>query len=93
MLLPTGQAIAKVVKSKPALISVRSSLALPEGDSGIAAKYPGDAARLAADSAVLFFDDFESYVNAAGLTTKWDDYYQKANTRIATEVGNVFAGG
>lgn len=64
--------------------------ALPEGDAGIAARYPGDTG-IAADPAVIFADNFESYGNVAGLTSKWTDVYH--NVRIATEPGNTFSGG
>jgi hypothetical protein len=64
---------------------------LPEGNSGIAAKYPGDKG-IAGDSAVLFFDDFESYSGASALTTRWNEVYHSQNVRIATETGNVFSG-
>jgi len=64
---------------------------LPEGNNGIAARYPSDAG-IAADAAVIFADDFESYGSAAGLTSKWSDAYHTANIRIATEAGNVFRG-
>jgi hypothetical protein len=64
---------------------------LPEGNSGIAAKYPGDKG-IAGDPAVLFFDDFESYSGASALTTRWNEVYHSQNVRIATETGNVFSG-
>jgi hypothetical protein len=64
---------------------------LPEGNSGIAARYPGDVG-IGSDSAVLFADDFESYSSAAGLTGRWNEAYHTANIRIATEPGNVISG-
>lgn len=64
---------------------------LPEGHSGIAAHYPGDMG-IGADPAVLFAEDFESYVSAADLTTRWNEAYHTSNLRIATEAGNVFRG-
>lgn len=64
---------------------------LPEGNSGIAARYPGDKG-IAGDPAVLFFDDFESYSGASALTTRWNEVYHAQNVRIATETGNVFSG-
>ena len=75
-----------------ALIGVTSAAPLPDGNSGIAARYPSDAG-IASDPAVIFADDFESYSGAAGLTSKWNEAYHTANIRIATEAGNVFAGG
>jgi len=64
---------------------------LPEGNSGISMRYPGDVG-IGADSDVIFADDFESYSTAAGLTSKWNESYQSANTRISTEQGNSFSG-
>ncbi len=64
---------------------------LPQGNNGIAAKYPRDA-NIRSNAGVLFTDDFESYSSANQLTNKWNNYYQGGNTRIATEAGNVYAG-
>ena len=64
---------------------------LPEGNSGIAARYPGDAG-ITSDPNVIFADDFESYSSVADLTSKWSRAYHYENIRIATEPGNVFAG-
>jgi len=75
-----------------ALIAVLSGAPLPNGNSGIAARYPFDAG-IASDPAVIFADDFESYSGAAGLTSKWNEAYHSANIRIATEAINVFGGG
>jgi hypothetical protein len=76
-----------------ALVGVVAAVpALPEGNSGIAARYPSDAG-IGSDPAVIFADDFESYSSAAGLTSRWTEAYHSANIRIATEAGNVFAGG
>jgi hypothetical protein len=74
------------------LVGMTSAAPLPEGNSGIAARYPSDAG-IASDPAVVFADDFESYSGAAGLTSKWNQAYHTANIRIATEAGNVFGGG
>jgi len=65
---------------------------LPEGNNGIAAKYPGDVG-ISSDAAVIFADDFESYAKASDLTSRWSEAYHVANLRIATESGNVFHGG
>lgn len=65
---------------------------LPEGNTGIAAKYPNDAG-ISNDGAVLFFDDFEGYSDASALTTRWNEVYHSQNVRIANESGNVYAGG
>ena len=63
---------------------------LPEGNTGIAARYPGDAG-IAGDTAVIYADDFESYTSAAGLTANWNGGVYH-DVRIATESGHVFAG-
>jgi hypothetical protein len=63
----------------------------PGGGGGIAEMYPGDVG-IGGDPRVLFADDFESYASAAELDTRWDETYQAAQTRIATEPANVFAG-
>jgi hypothetical protein len=62
---------------------------LPEGNTGIAARYPGDVG-IASDSAVLFSDDFESYSSAGDLGSRWDDRYHQVS--ITTEAQNVFKG-
>lgn len=59
--------------------------------SGIAQKYPGDIG-IGDDPDVIFADDFESYTDASKLWDRWDNTFQAAQTRIATETGNVFAG-
>jgi hypothetical protein len=64
---------------------------LPEGDNGIAARFPGDVG-IASDSAVLFADDFESVSSTSGLTTKWSQTFSPSNIRIATEAGSFFGG-
>jgi hypothetical protein len=64
---------------------------LPEGNTGIAAQYPGDVG-IASDPAVIFADDFEGHASASDLTSKWDVVDHSAQVRIATEAGNVFRG-
>jgi hypothetical protein len=65
--------------------------ALPEGDVGIAAQYPGDVG-IDADSAVLFSDDFESYTQSSELDSKWTYFYQTQLVAITTDPANVYAG-
>jgi hypothetical protein len=60
---------------------------LPEGNAGLAAKYPEDRG-IAADPAVIFHDDFE----AGELGAKWDSVYHAENVRIAGEGENVHGG-
>ena len=64
---------------------------LPQGNSGIASRYPQDVG-IMTDPAVIFADNFESYGSSAGLTTKWTQAYPATNIRIATESGNFFGG-
>ncbi len=72
-------------------VSVPKAASLPEGNTGIAARYPNDA-NIASDPAVVFADDFESYSSTSGLTSRWTNIFQVANLRIATEAGNYFSG-
>jgi hypothetical protein len=71
----------------PSADSPPEAPALPEGDQGIAARYPGDRG-IENDPAVLFHDDFES----GDLHRKWDNTFQKADIRIASEPENVHGG-
>ena len=64
---------------------------LPEGDAGIAAKYPGDAG-IESDPAVLFHDGFEEYAAPADLHKKWSVVSHEMNMRIAEEPANVHHG-
>ncbi len=88
--MPTRVAASLAVVVGLSLAGVAAA-PLPAGNSGIAARYPSDAG-IAADPAVIFADDFESYVSAAALTNKWSETYHSANTRIATEPANVYSG-
>jgi len=58
---------------------------------GIASHYPGDKG-INYDPNVLFFDDFESYTSPAQLTSNWSAAGHLADLRIATEVGDRYAG-
>jgi len=62
---------------------------LPSGDSGIAAKYPGDLG-IKGDKDVIFADDFESYTDASGLGVNWDVAFN--NRSIAKTPTSVFRG-
>jgi hypothetical protein len=64
---------------------------LPEGNNGIAARYPGDV-NIQNDPNVVFTDNFESYTSTSQLTTKWTTYFHPAYTRIATEAGTFYDG-
>lgn len=67
--------------------------ALPEGNNGIAKNYPNDTG-IANDVSVIYADDFESYSNISGLTSrgKWNEAYHTEDIRIATEAGNYYSG-
>lgn len=60
---------------------------LPEGDAGIAARYPGDRG-IANAPAVLFHDDFE----VGRPSDKWSMAFHEAHIRLATEPENVHGG-
>ncbi len=64
---------------------------LPEGDTGIAAKYPGDVG-IEKDSAVVLYDGFEECATPADLHKKWEMVIHEANIRIAEEPANVNRG-
>ena len=65
---------------------------LPEGDSGIAAKYVGDKG-IANDPDVLFADDFEQSLSTSDLRKKWDVLINEANLSIVQGAGNKHGGG
>lgn len=73
-------------------VALVSAQTLPQGNTGLASRYPGDVG-IASDPAVIFADDFESYSSFSGLTGtgRWNQVYQSANTRLATEAGNYFS--
>ncbi|HMF39144.1 MAG TPA: hypothetical protein VKQ32_00555 [Polyangia bacterium] len=64
---------------------------LPEGNSGIASRHPGDVG-IGSDSDVIFADDFESYTLGADLSQRWDAVYQNQYVDITTDAANVYRG-
>jgi hypothetical protein len=64
---------------------------LPEGETGIAAKYPGDQG-IERDPAVIFHDNFEACSRPADLRRKWDVVHHDRCLRIADEAANVRGG-
>ncbi len=86
---PASEPVASTKPGDSAEITATGPL--PEGNSGIARKYPGDA-RIAGDPAVIFADDFESYAKAADMGKRWDNIYQKQYVGIATAPANVYRG-
>lgn len=65
---------------------------LPEGNTGIAAKYPGDKG-INRDPAVLFADDFDEYTSVADLRKKWDVLTNEAYLDIAEGSSGVIGEG
>jgi hypothetical protein len=63
---------------------------LPEGDQGIASKYPDDKG-IARDAAVIFADDFESYDSGQDLGSNWNAGVHH-NAEIEKTAAHVFAG-
>ena len=72
-------------------VQAQSLQPLPEGDSGLAAKYPGDVG-LADDPAAVFVHDFEDAADANDLCRKWDTVFHDSTIRIAAEPQNVHHG-
>jgi len=65
---------------------------LPEGDSGIAAKYPGDVG-IERDPAVVFYDGFEDCNQTEDLKKKWNYLVWRENRRLITDdPNNVHSG-
>ncbi len=61
---------------------------LPEGDSGIAARYPGDAG-IEGDPAVIFYDGFEDYEKPGDVHKKYEFVMHEENMRISEEAASV----
>ncbi len=75
-----------------ALLLALAQEPLPEGDKGLAAKYPGDVG-IAKDPAVVLHDDFEDKSKPEDLRQTWDaDVHHAQHIRIAEEPANVHAG-
>ena len=74
------------------VLSEAGAQTLPEGNTGIAARYPSDLG-IGSDPSVIFADDFESYGSASNLGARWSQAFHGANLRIATEAEKVFSGG
>jgi len=62
--------------------------ALPEGDAGIAAKYPGDVG-IEKDPAVILYDGFEECAKTADVHKKWNFVLHDESITIAEEAANV----
>jgi hypothetical protein len=64
---------------------------LPEGDTGLAAKYPGDAG-IADDPAVVFHADFEDYGSGADAAAQWSVVDHGAHLSITEDPACVNSG-
>jgi hypothetical protein len=65
--------------------------ALPEGNAGLAARYPGDIG-IEKDPAVLFHDDFEGYAQASDFSRKWEEVIHLENMRLVEGAANPGVG-
>ena len=66
--------------------------ALPQGNTGIASRHPGDVG-IGGDTNVIFADDFEGYTQSSDLNSRWDAVYQNQYVAITTDTANVYRGG
>jgi hypothetical protein len=84
---------AGVIKPKrqAAAPSVPAVLPLPEGNTGLAAKYPGDAG-IERDPAVIHYDGFEDCETPADVNKKYEYVMHTENMAIAREPANVNSG-
>lgn len=64
---------------------------LPEGEAGIAAKYPGDAG-IEKDPAVIFAHDFEADSRVGDLRRAWDVVFHEPTIRITDVPEDVHGG-
>lgn len=64
---------------------------LPEGSTGIAAKYPGDLG-IGNDPTVLFADDFEDCTSPADLRKRWSASFGEPSMRITREAADLHTG-
>lgn len=64
---------------------------LPEGNAGLAARYPGDAG-IEKDPAVIFHANFEDCRTPADLRHTWNSVVHDGNMRITEDAANVHSG-
>jgi hypothetical protein len=64
---------------------------LPQGNAGLAARYPEDVG-IAKDPAVVFHADFEDCRTPADLRSTWNAVVHDGNMRITEEAANVHSG-
>jgi uncharacterized protein (TIGR03382 family) len=80
----------RVLLSLGLALGAASAQPLPQGNAGIASRYPGDVG-IASDADVVFADDFEGYSTPSQLDARWNAG-RFGNIRIATEPANRYAG-
>jgi hypothetical protein len=88
---PAGVPPRDAKTSGSAATPFASEGALPEGDRGLAARYPGDQG-IAADPAVLFADDFETPASPRDLPKTWDVVHHVDHLRLTTAPTDVYGG-
>jgi hypothetical protein len=64
---------------------------LPQGNNGIAKRYPSDSG-IGSDADVIFADDFESYTQGSDVNSRWDVLSQMQYIAITTDAANVYRG-
>lgn len=79
VLLPGGAAVSAGEQVSPPPYEVKAS-SLPQGNNGIAARYPGDGG-ISKDPAVVFHDDFET-----GDLSKWVPNWKFDRARVTEKV-------
>lgn len=72
-------------------LSAENDEVLPEGNTGIAARYPGDEG-IGGDAAVLFADDFEGHSTVSGMQSTWEVLVNSANLSLVRDAGKVHDG-
>lgn len=92
MKIPAGLLFILLAASCVSAQAVTGTSPLPEGHTGLAAKYPEDEG-LERDPGVLFHDGFEDVSEAKDLSAKWDaGVFQERCIRIAGEPANRHGG-
>lgn len=91
VLVKYAMAVGVVILAAGLVRPVLAADPLPEGDMGIAAHYVDDEG-IEGDLQVIFFDDFEDYVQSSDLDQNWESVHQYDQITFATEAENVFAG-
>jgi hypothetical protein len=64
---------------------------LPEGNTGLASKYPGDVG-IENDSAVIFADDFEDYTIITDIGARYDNFFNYETIYIVDNPDIAYSG-